>query len=125
MTARASIIQKAIDMRGTYKACKRAPSRKEGDYGQKECRVDKRSPGLKRLPGGQKCTRKERWRRVVMGSQVVGKASSGWEGDTYPVDAIAKKGPPLTKRKLSSQDSNSQPGEPRIAQRALIIQKVN
>ena len=119
MTARASRIQKAIDMRGTCKACKRVLSREEGDYGQKECQVDKRSPGLKRLPGGQKGTRKERWRRIVNGSQVVAKAPSGWE------DAKAKKGPPGTKRKLSSQESNSQPGEPRIAHRALNIQKVN
>ena len=125
MTARASRIQKAINMRGTCKACKRVLSRKEGDYGQKECQVDERSPGLKRLPGGQKCTRKERWRRIVIGSQVVAKAPSGWEGGTYIVDAKAKKGPPGTKRKLSSQESNSQPGEPRIAHRALIIQKVN
>ena len=79
--------------------------------GLRRCREAKRAPRSK-----ERCVARER--------QVTGKEPSGWGGDTYPGDARTRS-PPSTKRKLSSQDSNGQPGEPRIAHSALAIQKVN
>ena len=79
--------------------------------------------GVRKVPRGEEGTKKKR-ALCGKGHKMAGKAPSGWGGDTYPGDAMTRS-PPSTKRKLSSQDSNRQPGEPRIAHSALAIQKVN
>ena len=85
-------------------------SRHEVLRGLGRCREARRAPRSK-----ERC--------VARGRQVAGKAPCGWGGETYPADAMTRS-PPSTKTKLSSQDSNGQPEEPRIAHSALAIQKV-
>ena len=80
--------------------------------------VTERVRKVPRAPRSKECC-------VAGGRQVAGKAQSDWEGATYPGDAMTRK-MSSTKSKLSSQDNNGQPGDPRrIAHRRLIIQKVN
>ena len=94
---------------GTKK--QRALSRHEVTGVLARCRGAKRAPRSK-----ERC--------VARGRPVAGTAPSGWEGVTYPGDAMARR-PPSAKRKLNSHDSNGYAEEPRIAHRTLIVQEVN
>ena len=80
--------------------------------------------GVRRCRGAKSAPRsKERW--LASGRQVEGKHQVAGNATLihYPVGTMTRR-PPSTMRKSSTQDSNGQLGEPRIAPRELIIQNV-